>query len=120
MAAGVVLNLVCIAIALSGVDLMRFLVALFALGVGWNFLYTGGTALFTQSYRPEEKTTAQAAMDFGVFATMALSSFASGALVTSQGWAWLNIGSLLPVGLIALALAWLARRAPTAQAPGLR
>jgi len=43
-----------------------------------------------------------------VFATMALTSFASGALVTTQGWAWLNIGSLLPVALTGMALAWLA------------
>jgi uncharacterized membrane protein len=43
-----------------------------------------------------------------VFAVMALTSFASGALVTTQGWNLLNLGSLVPVGLTALALAWLA------------
>lgn len=47
MFVGALLNLACVAVALSGVDLMEFLVALFALGVGWNFLYTGGTTLFT-------------------------------------------------------------------------
>jgi hypothetical protein len=41
MLVGALLNLVCVAVALSGVELMEFLVALFALGVGWNFLYTG-------------------------------------------------------------------------------
>jgi fucose permease len=35
---------------------MQFLVALFLLGVGWNFLFTGGTTLLTTTYRPEEKT----------------------------------------------------------------
>jgi MFS family permease len=49
MGVGVVLNLACIAIALSGVELHHFLVALFLLGVGWNFLFTGGTTL---SLRP--------------------------------------------------------------------
>ena len=39
---------------------------------------------------------------------MALTSFASGALVTTQGWALLNIGSLLPVALTGVALVWLA------------
>jgi MFS family permease len=108
MAAGVVLNAVCIAVALSGVDLMQFIVALVTLGVGWNFLFIGGTALVTEAYRPEEKTTAQAAMDTVVMATMAVTSFSSGALVTTQGWTWLNLGSIVPVVATAAALAWLA------------
>jgi MFS family permease len=108
MGVGVALNLACIAIALTGVELHQFLIALFLLGVGWNFLFTGSTTLSMQSYRPEEKDRAQGAINFCVFATMALTSFASGALVTTQGWHWLNIGSLLPVAVTAGALAWLA------------
>ncbi len=108
MAVGAVLNLVCVAVALSGVELMQFLIALLALGVGWNFLYTGGTTLLMRSYRPEEKNRAQGAMDTCVFWTMALSSFASGALITTHGWTWLNLGSLLPLLLVCAALAWLA------------
>ena len=119
MAVGVVLNAVCIAVALSGVDLMQFLVALFALGVGWNFLFIGGTTLFTEAYRPEEKTTAQAAMDTVIFSTMTVTSFSSGALVTTQGWTLLNLGSILPVVLAGGALAWLAslRRGAQNQLP---
>ena len=108
MGVGVVLNIVCIAIALSGVDLHQFLIALFLLGVGWNFLFTGSTTLSLQSYRPEEKDRAQAAINFFVFATMAFTSFASGALVTTQGWQLLNLGSLIPVALTGAAIAWLA------------
>ncbi len=108
MGVGVALNLVCVLVALSGVDLMQFLVALFTLGVGWNFLYTGGTTLLTQSYRPEEKNRAQGVMDTCVFWTMAVTSFSSGALITTQGWTWLNLGSLLPIALVSLALLWLA------------
>lgn len=108
MGAGVLLNLACIAIALSGVGLHQFLIALFLLGVGWNFLFTGSTTLSLQAWRPEEKDRAQAAINFAVFATMAITSFASGALVTTQGWTLLNIGSLVPVALTGLALAWLA------------
>ena len=117
MAMGVLLNLACIAVALSGVDLMRFLVALFVLGVGWNFLFIGGTTLFTGVYRPEEKTTAQAALDTLVFATLATTSFGSGALVTTQGWTWLNLGSLLPVALIAVVLIRFAARRTPARKP---
>ena len=115
MWAGVLLNAACIAVALSGVDLMQFLIALTALGVGWNFLFIGGTALVTESYRPEEKTTAQAAMDGIVMTTMAITSFASGALITTQGWTWLNLGSIVPVLLIAAALLWLASLRRAAQ-----
>lgn len=116
MAIGALLNFACVAVALSGVDLMQFLVARFVLGVGWNFLYTGGSTLLTATYRPEEKTRAQGAMDFCVFATMALTSFASGALVTTQGWMWLNLGSLVPITLVSAALLWLAL-VPRAPAP---
>lgn len=110
MAVGAALNLGCVAVALAGVELQHFLVALLLLGVGWNFLFTGATTLLTTSYRPEEKTRAQGAMDTAVFATMAFTSFASGAMVTTQGWFWLNVGSLLPMLAIVVALGWLALR----------
>jgi len=116
MAVGVLLNLLCIAVALSGVDLHQFLVALFLLGVGWNFLFTGSTTLSMKAWTPEEKDRGQAAINFFVFATMAFTSFASGALVTTQGWTWLNIGSTLPVALTAVALVWLALKQKSAPA----
>jgi MFS family permease len=118
LVAGVVLNIVCVAIALAGVELAHFLAALVALGVGWNFLYIGGTTLATETYRPEERTTAQAALDFWVFLTMTITSFASGALVTTGGWTWMNLGTLLPMTLLAAAIGWLAvlRRRPPAPA----
>jgi len=107
MSVGVLLNFVCIAVALSGVELHQFIVALFLLGLGWNFLFTGSTTLAMRAWRPEEKDRAQAAINFFVFATMAVTSFASGALVTTGGWTWLNVGSLVPVALAGLSLAWL-------------
>ncbi len=110
MGVGVALNALCIAIALSGQELHQFLIALFLLGMGWNFLFTGSTTLAMQAYRPEEKDKAQAAINFFVFATMAVTSFASGALVTTQGWAMLNVGSLIPVTLTGVSLLWLAAK----------
>ncbi len=107
MAVGVALNLLCVAIALSGVELQQFVLSLFLLGVGWNFLFTGSTTLALTAYRPEEKDRAQAAVNFCVFAVMALSSLASGALVVTQGWTWLNIGSIPPLILTAAGLLWL-------------
>ena len=113
MWAGVALNLACIGVALSGVELHQFAIALFLLGVGWNFLFTGSTTLSLTAYRPQEKDQAQAAINFCVFAFMAITSFASGALVTTQGWALLNWGSLVPVALTALGLLWYAQTTPT-------
>jgi MFS family permease len=113
---GLALNIACVAIALSGVDLMHFLGALLLLGIGWNFLYIGGTTLFIQAYRPEEKTTAQAAMDFWVYLTMTLTAFSSGALVTTGGWTWMNLGSLVPLALLGVALVWLKSRRSGIQA----
>lgn len=110
MVVGVILNFACVMVALSGVELERFVVALLLLGVGWNFLYTGATTLLTITYEPHERTRAQGAMDFCVFSTTAVTAFASGALVTTQGWSLLNMGSLVPLSLIAVALAWLWRR----------
>lgn len=108
MAAGLVLNALCVAIALSGVDFKQFLAALFLLGLGWNFLFTGATTLALTAYRPEEKDRAQGVLNFCVFVVLALSSLASGVLVTTRGWTLLNIGSLPLLGLTGLALGWLA------------
>ena len=107
MGTGVLLNLACVAVALMGVELHHFGIALFLLGVGWNFLFTGSTTLAMTAYRPEEKDRAQAAINFCVYATLALSAFSSGVLVTTQGWTLLNAGSLVPIVVTGLALAWL-------------
>jgi MFS family permease len=109
MVTGALLNLGCVLFALSGQDVMHFAGALATLGLGWNFLYIGGTTLFTETYRGSEKTTAQAAMDTSVMATMAITSFSSGALVTTGGWQWMNFGSLVPLSAMMLSLIWLAR-----------
>ena len=114
MAAGLALSVLCVLIALSGVEFPQFVAALFLLGLGWNFLFTGSTTLALTTYRPEEKDKAQGALNFCVFAVLAVSSLASGVLVTTRGWTLLNVGSLLPLSLTALAVAWLAlhRRRP--------
>jgi MFS family permease len=110
MGVGVLLNLVCIGIALSGTDLHQFTIALFVLGVGWNFLFTASTTLGLSSYRAEEKDKAQGALNFWVFFTMGLSSLGSGALVTTQGWERLNLSSILPMVLLGVALMVFSRR----------
>jgi len=107
MGVGVLLNAVCIGVALSGVALHDFLISMLVLGIGWNFVFTGSTTLSLQAYTPQEKDRAQGAINFCVFGTMAFTSFASGALVTTQGWTLLNVGSLVPVLITGAALLWL-------------
>ncbi|MFT0546839.1 MFS transporter [Allopusillimonas ginsengisoli] len=118
MSVGVMLMVICVAVALSGVALMQFTVALLLLGVGWNFLYIGGSTLLTEAYTADEKNKTQGAMDFCVFASVAISSFASGVLITTEGWFWINLGSLMPLVLIAAALCWMARYQATRRLAG--
>jgi len=115
---GCLLMLVCAAVSLGGVEIWRFTVALFVLGVGWNFMYTGATSLLTTAYRPSEKNRVQGFNDAVVFAVMVTSSLSSGALLHVQGWYTINAMSI-PVVLAALGAAlWVARiRARTAQRP---
>ena len=72
------------AVALNGNTVAHFVVALALLGIGWNFMYTGGTTLLTECYAPAEKARTQGANDFIVFATMGVSSLASGAMVSTR------------------------------------
>ncbi|HMM55477.1 MAG TPA: MFS transporter [Candidatus Desulfobacillus sp.] len=109
--AGAALFAACIAIALQGVTLMHFWWALFLLGIGWNFLYIGGTTLLTEAYAPEEKAKTQGLNDFLMFFAMAGSSFGAGALVTSAGWTIVNQIAIpfVAVSAFASAVLWLKR-----------
>jgi len=110
--AGIMLMTAAIGVALAGVTVSHFLVALALVGVGWNFMYTGGTTLLTESYRPAEKARVQGANDLAMFVTMAVSSLSSGALVTAGGWATANWAALPVLAVIAVAVGFLgAKRA---------
>ena len=108
MLAGAGLNLVTISIAFTGISVAHFWWALVLLGVGWNFLYTGGTTLLTETYRPEERAKAQGANDQAIFLMMLVSSFTSGATVTTAGWARVNLLALPLIAIVAVALVWFA------------
>jgi MFS family permease len=117
MLTGAVLNLVTIAIALSGISVPHFWFALVLLGVGWNFLYIGGTTLLTETYRPEERAKAQGANDQAIFIMMLVSSFASGVTVTNAGWTQVNLFALPLIAIVLVGLVWFAmhrRKQPAA------
>jgi MFS family permease len=116
--AGAVLNIVCVAIALAGVDLMHFWLALVLLGIGWNFMFVGATALLTESHSPAERAKVQGVNDAAIFITMIVTSLASGALFTIEGWQAMNLWAMPVVLLAGIALLWLAwmRRHPVRRA----
>jgi MFS family permease len=108
MLVGALLNFACIGIALSGITVAHFWWALVLLGVGWNFLYTGGTTLLTETYRPEEKAKAQGANDQAIFIVMVVSSLVSGWTVTQAGWARVNLFAAPLILIVACAIVWYA------------
>src|SRR4051812_25203676 len=110
MLAGAALNLVTIGIALAGITVAHFWWALVMLGVGWNLLYTGGTTLLTETYRPEERAKAQGLNDQMIFIMMLVSSFTSGLTVTTAGWTRVNLFAAPMVAVVAGALLWYALR----------
>ena len=86
----------------------QFWLSLVLLGVGWNFLYVGGTTLLTQTYRPEEMAKAQGTNEQAIFVMMAIASFTSGLTVTTAGWERVNLFALPMVAAVAIAIAWYA------------
>jgi MFS family permease len=108
MLLGALLNLVCIGVALAGIAVANFWWSMVLLGVGWNFLYIGGTTLLTETYRPEERAKAQGANDQAIFIVMVISSFTSGMTVTTAGWERVNLLALPLIAVVAVALVWFA------------
>lgn len=110
MLTGVAAYLLCAVINLSGVAFLQFFSALVLLGIGWNFLFIGGTTLLTESYRKEERAKVQGLGDFLVFSMSTLAAFSSGAVNHAFGWEAINYGLLPLSAAVGLALLWYARR----------
>ena len=107
---GVVLIVVCIGMNLAGTSVTHFWAALLMLGVGWNFMFIGGTSLLTETYDAAESAKAQAFNDFFVFSSAAASSFGAGALLHLLGWQLINY-AVIPFIVVALmAHLWLWHR----------
>jgi len=110
MMAGAVLLAACVGISLAGHDLHHYYSGLIALGIGWNFLFIGGTALLTETYTESEKAKVQGFNDFLVFGTVALASLTSGSVFHFMGWESLNVVSVPFLIVSFFATMWLAIR----------
>ena len=118
MFTGALLAGACIMVALAGVEVAHFWVALVLLGVGWNFLYLGASALLTETHTPAERGKVQGINDSAIAATMVVSSLSVGALFSYQGWQMMNLIAapfiaICAAGILLLALA---RRTRSARA----
>jgi len=108
IAVGMLLLGICGVIALAGVDLHHFYVALIALGIGWNFAFIGATSLLGTTHTPAEQAKVQGLNDFLVLGLVAVGSFGSGALLDSWGWSAVQY-AMAPALLVALVgIGWLA------------
>lgn len=90
VAAGLLLTAASAAIALAGLTIAHFYVALVLLGIGWNFGFIGASAMVAACAAPEERTRVQSVNDFCVFGVMAVGSFSSGHILTVYGWSAVN------------------------------
>lgn len=106
MVAGVLAMLTTVGFGLSGQAVMHYWWALVLLGLGWNFLYVGGTTLLVKTYRPSERFRAQAVNEFSVFGISALASLLAGTIIIQLGWTALLISTLPLLIAMLLALLW--------------
>lgn len=108
MLTGVLLMFAYIALAFSGVTWGVFAGALILMGIGWNFLYIGGTSLLATTYTTGEKGIAQAVNDMSVFIFSLLCSMGAGPLLNAYGWNTLHLFLLPWVVCLTVPLLWLA------------
>lgn len=88
-----------------GQTIGHFAVALIALGIGWNFLFVGGSALLASLHSEAERGKVQGLNEVIVFSMVALGSFLSGTLLNTIGWQALNLAVLPLILLVAVAVA---------------
>ena len=98
---GALIMLACIGINLNGQSQLHFSIALFMLGLGWNFMFVSATHLVADAYSEAEKPKAQAANEFLIFSMVTISALASGWMEATLGWHIMNL-MCIPVVLFAV------------------
>lgn len=116
--AGAVLQSAAVASNLAGIEVWNFWAANMLQGIGWNFLFVGGSTLLTTTYRPEERAKAQGLHDLLTMAIAAVAAFGSGALHHLAGWQAVNFFVIPMIVCVVAANLWLrlAREPETAAA----
>jgi predicted MFS family arabinose efflux permease len=107
MVVGALMDALAVMVSLSGTDMVHFTVALFAVGIGWNFLFISATSLLTETYKFEERGKVQGANDFIVNAGVTVSAFSAGVVNHQWGWSVANYIVVPCIATIFLLLIWL-------------
>ena len=104
---GGLLTLGCVVVNVYELPLVAtFMVALALLGVGWNFMFVGGTTLLTTAHSADERVRVQTTHDFIVFGSVAITALSSGAIQATLGWEALNLTVVPPVVIAFVVVGW--------------
>ncbi len=106
MIGGVALLGATLVAGLAGRHMLHYGLAMVALGVGWNFLYVGGTTLLARAHRPAERFRVQALNDFSIMGISALASWSSGAVMELLGWNGVLYSSIPAILVAAMVILW--------------
>ncbi len=123
VATGLVILAAAGAVALAGIALPNFFVALMLLGLGWNFGFIGATTMLAASHTVEERGRVQGMNDMMVFGCVTFASLASGGLMNCSGgdavqrWSAVNLAMTPFLLLAGSALIWLVLRGGPASRP---
>lgn len=100
MLAGIILYAFSVFFGILGETVQNFWIALFLCGLGWNFLYVGGSDIIAKSALPEERAKVQGVTDFIIFVFVAMGSFLAGYLHSNLGWEIMLFYTTIPIILI--------------------
>jgi MFS family permease len=107
IAVGAVIQFACALVNLSGIAFGHFFFANILVGLGWNFMFIGGSTLLTTTYRPAERAKVQGSHDFVVYSTTAIAAGLSGLLQAKVGWTVVNIAAMPLTALVLAGVLWL-------------
>ena len=105
--AGTACYLSSLALALGAGGFWGYWLALVLAGLGWNFLFVGGTSLVARVAEPIERGRVQGFADLMTMTTVAVASLCAGAIHSQFGWEALTTAALIPLGIVAMAIVWL-------------
>ena len=104
MMIGVLIYIVSISFAIIGQTFQHFWMSLFLCGLGWNFLYVGGSDVIAKSALPEERAKVQGVTDFIIFSFVAIGSFFAGVLHTKIGWEIMMFYTSIPIIILLISI----------------
>jgi MFS family permease len=100
MLVGIILYAFSVFFGILGDTVLNFWIALFLCGLGWNFLYVGGSDIIAKSALPEERAKVQGVTDFIIFVFVSMGSFLAGYLHSNLGWEIMLFYTIIPILLI--------------------